>query len=348
MARDQSNPSVSILILHFKGAMMLRDCAASLKPLAGPGVEIIVVDNGSAENVRQDLAGLDFAKVIRSETNLGFAGGNNFGLKHCTGDYVLLLNNDMILNGDFLAPLRDYLDAHPKVGAVQGKMILPRHNNTLDVCGSFITWLGFPYHYGYFKPDGPKYQRPHRVFSGKGACLMFRRELIPKIGGFLFDEDFFAYYEEADFCHRVWLAGFEVHFVPSPPVAHLMGVTSDANPQQGFTLRRYLRNMMFSLLSNLSWPWMFRILPFYFAMMFGSMAMSAVTFKKIQFLAHLGAFTHCFKNFGKIRARRRLVKSFRKASDREIFSKALRNPRLEYFIKTFTGKIGDYVDEEIS
>lgn len=339
--------TVSILILHYQGTAMLRDCIASLQPVAAPGVEIVVVDNGSPENVRENLADFPFAKVVRTDPNLGFAGGNNFGLKHCTGDYVLLLNNDMILNKDFLAPLTDYLDANPKVGVAQGKMILPRHNNTLDVCGSFITWLGFPYHYGYFKPDGPKYCHNFPVFSGKGACIMIRRDLIPKIGGFLFDEDFFCYYEESDFCHRVWLAGYEVHFVSTPGVIHLMGVTNDANPQQGFTLRRYLRNMMFSLLSNLSWPWMFRILPFYFAMMFGSMAMSAVTFKKIQFLAHWGAFTHCFKNFGKIRARRRLVKSFRKASDREIFSKALRNPRLEYFVKTFTGKIGDYVDEEI-
>src|SRR5579871_2158553 len=333
--------SVSILILHYQGAAMLRDCVASLRPLAAPDVEIVVIDNGSADNVPELLAGFDFVKCVRSDTNLGFAGGNNFGLNHCTGGHVLLLNDDMILNADFLAPLRRYLEEHPKVGAVQGKMLLPRRGNTLDVCGSFLTSLGFPYHYGYFKPDGPKYSRSHPVFSGKGSCLMFRRELIPQIGGFLFDADFFAYYEEADFCHRVWLAGYEVHFVPSPPVQHLMGATSDRNPQSGFMLRRYLRNMMFSLLANLSWPWLLRILPLYFTMMFGSLVMSAVTLKKVQFLAHWGAFTHCLKNFGQIRARRRLVKSFRRATDREIFAKALRNPRLEYFVKTFTGKLAD-------
>ncbi|MEI9866651.1 MAG: hypothetical protein WDN00_19285 [Limisphaerales bacterium] len=92
-------------------------------------------------------------------------------------------------------------------------MQLPRFDQTLDVCGSYLTWLGLPYHYGFYKTDQPKYQHSRPIFSGKGACLMFRRDIVKRIGGFLFDDSFFCYYEESDFCHRVWLAGWEVHFV---------------------------------------------------------------------------------------------------------------------------------------
>src|SRR5262249_30516999 len=148
----------------------------------GSEQEIIVVDNGSTDDSVDVLTRFPAVKVVRSAKNLGFAGGNNLGLTDCHGRYVLLLNNDTIVTPGFLECLHDYLDRNPQVGVVQGKMVLPRFGNSLDVCGSFLTSLGLPYHYGYFKPDSPKYQRSYPVFSGKGACLMFRPELIDNIG----------------------------------------------------------------------------------------------------------------------------------------------------------------------
>lgn len=337
---------ISILVVHYRGASKLRDCLESLMPAAGPHCELLVVDNGSEEDLSWLAHEFPGVKYVRASHNLGFAGGNNLGLTQCAGKYVLLLNDDTIVNPEFVRVLERYLYDHPEVGVVQGKMLLPRFGNNLDVCGSFLTGLGLPYHYGFYKPDGPKYQRSFPVFSGKGACLMFRRNLIDSVGGFLFDDDFFCYYEETDFCHRAWLAGYEVHFVASPPIQHLMGATS-GGPQSSFVLRHYLRNMAFSLLSNLSFSSRLRILPLFFATLVGSMIAAACTFKWSQVAAHGGAIAYCLTRYGKILKRRRLVKTIRRRSDREIFAKVLRTPRLDYFVKTFTGRLGDYVDDEL-
>jgi GT2 family glycosyltransferase len=305
------------------------------------------VDNGSTDESLQILKERTWVKVVPATRNLGFAGGNNFGLSHCLGKYVLLLNNDTVITADFLPRLTDYLDQHPKVGAVQGKMILPRQEHRLDVCGSFFTWLGLPYHYGYRKPDGPKYQRSYPVFSGKGACLMFRRELIEKVGGFLFDEDFFSYYEESDFCHRVWLAGYEVHFVPSPPIEHLQGATGERLLNEAIIQGLYVRNMMFSLLGNLSARSLMRIMLWFFLVLAFRMVTLLMRLNLPMFAAHWRAFTYNFGQRSKIKARRQLVKQIRKESDRQIFAKVLKNPRLGYFYKTLHAKIEDYVDEEL-
>ena len=339
-------PPVSILLVNFNGACFLPPCLDSLAPLAAGQCEVLVVDNASSDNSLEVLRSFPWVKVVRSETNLGFAGGNNLGLTHCSGEYVLLLNNDTVVNGDFLGVLCRYLSAHPEVAVVQGKMVLPRFGNALDVCGSFLTPFGFPYHYGIYKPDGPKYARNYPVFSAKGACLMFRRGIIPKVGGFLFEEDFFCYYEESDFCHRAWLAGFEVHFVNTPPIDHLMGGTA-GGPHAAFVLRHYLRNMSWSLLANLSLKSRIRILPLFFGMLGLAMAGSVLKLDWERFSAHCGALEHCASNYGKIRTRRKLIKKLRRQPDTLLFEKVLRRPRLDYFFKSFTGNLAAYLDDEL-
>lgn len=343
----ESTPSVSIILVNFNGAKLLPGCLNSLGALHYPKLEVILVDNNSSDNSLQILENYSSVQVVRSHENSGFTGGNNLGLKRCSGEYVLLLNNDTVVQPGFLESLCDYLKKHPTVGVVQGKMILPRFGNTLDVCGSFLTRLGLPYHYGYFKPDSEKYRHTFPVFCGRGACLMFRRDIIPQVGGFLFDEDFFCYYEESDFCHRVWLAGWEVHFVPSPPIQHLMGATGDRILKENRIRELYLRNMIFSLFSNLSAGSILRLGPPLLGILTLSMLYSLLTLNMAGFKAHVSAVTDNLFSWQRIRSRRKLIRAIRRKTDREIFAKTLRNPKLNYFVKTFRGKIADYVDEEI-
>jgi GT2 family glycosyltransferase len=339
-------PLVSILVANFNGANLLPDFLKSLAVLSYENREVVVIDNGSTDDSLKILEKHSWVKVVRSDRNLGFAGGNNLGLKACSGELILLLNNDTIVHPGFLEPLCKYLEGHSRVGIVQGKMLLPRFDGLLDVCGSFLTAFGLPYHYGYYKPDGPKYQRSFPVFSAKGACLLFRRQVVSEAGGFLFDDDFFCFYEESDFCHRAWVAGWEVHFVDSPPTQHLQGGTS-RKEDAAFPLRYYLRNMGFSLMSNLSFWSRVRILPSFFAMLSAGMVASAFARDGAQFRARWQAIAYCIRNYGKIRARRGLISSFRKQSDTAIFRKILRTPRFEYWVKTFTGKLRDYLDDEL-
>jgi GT2 family glycosyltransferase len=341
----QEWPLVSILIVNFNGAAVLPDCLASLRQINYPDFEVVVVDNASTDGSKKNLAENPDVRVLPSDFNRGFAGGNNFGLPECRGKFVLLLNSDTIVTPGFLQPLVEYLHEHPRVGIVQGKMLLSRHGNALDVCGSFLTRFGFLYHYGYWKKDAPKYDRSYPVFTVKGACLLFRKELIENVGGYLFNEDFFCYYEETDFCHRAWLAGCESHFVHTSTIRHLQGSTSESTQASGFVLRQYLTNQTFGLLANLSAASRWRILPGYFLVFFASMTAAALTGKKAVFAAHWHALKSNWQRRKKIRAQRELIRRIRKITDRELFAKVMRTPRLDYFFKTFQGHLAEYEDE---
>jgi GT2 family glycosyltransferase len=338
-------PLVSILVVNYNGARFLPEFFASLQQLTYPRYEVVLVDNASSDESLSIIARHPWVKLVRSEKNLGFAGGNNLGLQHCSGELICLLNNDMVAHPRFLEPLCDYLQHHSEVGVVQGKMVLPRFGGVLDVCGSFLTSWGLPYHYGCFKPDSELYQRSFPVLCGKGACLLFPRKLINQIGGFLFEESFFCYYEETDFCHRVWLSGSEVHFVSGPANQHYYGGT--AGPQSGFALGLYLPNMTFSLLGNLGTAAKWRIIPRFLMVLFAGMLVSLLKLKLPQAGAYFKAFATPFTQARRIKERQALVKRIRKRSDQEILAKTLRDPGVVYFLKTLSGQLGTYKDQPI-
>lgn len=342
-----SRPRFSIIIVNYNGAALLPGCLSSIAASVAPSSEIVVVDNGSSDESVRILAGYSWVKVVQSKQNLGFAGGNNLGLASCSGEYVLLLNNDTLVTPGSIQSLVAYLDSHPSVGVAQGKMVLPRQGGRLDVCGSFLTSSGLPYHYGYFKPDGPQYMRNYPVFSGKGAFLMFRRELISRIGGFLFDSDFFCYYEESDFCHRCWLAGSEVHFVSTPPIEHLSGATGKRILREDSIQNYYIRNMIFSLLSNLSATSLVRIMPLFFSILILRLFVFLLTLRGRSMLSLGSALLYNLRSWERVARRRQLIRNIRTRTDAEIFRLVLLNPRFDYFIKTFTGKIGEYRDQDL-
>ncbi len=338
---------VSILIVNYNGAAFLEDCLRSVELVVEPRNEVIVVDNASTDGSRQILSRFSKVRTVLSDRNRGFAGGNNLGLRHCSGELILLLNSDTVVTSDFLAVLVAYLRQHPRVGVAQGKMVLPRSGGVLDVCGSFLTPLGFPYHRGYFKPDGPAYNASYPVFCGKGACLLLRREAIEVAGGFLFDDDYFCYYEESDFCFRVWLGGMEVHFVAGPPIQHLMGATSGQMGMSSFALRLYLKNQTFTLVSNLSPALLWRVLPFYYAVLVGSLVAHVFRRQWPQVRAHMAALMVPLTEWHRIAARRRLIARLRKVSDETFWPTICRWPGLGYFLKTFRGQLSEHRDLDL-
>ncbi|MEK7781176.1 MAG: glycosyltransferase family 2 protein [Verrucomicrobiota bacterium] len=340
-------PAVSILIVNYNGAHLLRDCLDSLAKVTQPSFEIVVVDNASQDASLAVLRNYPTVRVVKSPTNCGFAGGNNLGLPHCTGRYLLLLNSDTIVTPDFLTPLCEHLDRYPQVGIAQSRMILPNHGGRLDSCGSFLTRIGFMYHRGFLKPDAPLYHQTYRVFTAKGACMLIRRETIVAAGGYLFDEDFFCYYDETDFCHRAWLAGHESHFLGHSVIQHLMGATSESSQKKSFVMSNFLRNQIYSLFSNLELGSLLRIMPLYFLFFFASLFAALLTGKWPLVRAHAHGLWANLKCLSKIRKQRTLIRQIRKLRDRELFQMVLVNPRLDYFIKTFQGRIGDYQDEAL-
>src|SRR3954471_4518100 len=168
---------VSIIVLDIDGGDMLRACLDSIAAQTLPPREVIVFDNGSRTPVAERISS---PSVFRSETNLGFAGGNNAAYRHASGDYIALVNNDVILDRDWLATVVAALDADPKLAAVQ--TILRRDETTIDGAGIDIT-------------DGTFRQiTAERVLAWgvSATATLYRRE---SLGKSIFDETFFAYYE---------------------------------------------------------------------------------------------------------------------------------------------------------
>lgn len=242
---------LSVLIVSWNRQETLDRCLAAVQK-GLPGAQTVVVDNGSTPA----LALPDTVLRLRSEANLGFAGGCNLAFPRCTGDKLLLLNNDALLpSAEPVEQLLRFLDNHPACAAAQAKLVLP--DGTLDACGEYMTPFGVLYHHGYRQPDSEAAAQARPVFAGKGACLLLRRSAVLDAGG-LFREGFFCYYEDVDLCHRLWLAGHEVWFVPTAPVLHDEGSSARRLPSR-LVWKHYLSNMLASACDLWGWrAWLTR------------------------------------------------------------------------------------------
>ena len=321
---------LSILIVTWNGDDLLRQCLDSLAGVCGTVPEIVVVDNAASPETERLVAGFPNCKYVRAEKNLGFAGGNNLGIGHCTRPYVVLLNNDTIVHADSFTPLMQYLDGHPQVGVVQGTLNLGRCGNKLDSCGSLLSPLGGIVQQHWYEPLATARLEPQVVFTVKGALMMFRRILLGELPCGLFHGGFFNNYEDIDFCHRVWLTGKEVHFVPTPPVEHLYNATIRKLPR-GDVRARELANAMFSLHSLLGTYGRWTLLPKFYAYRFLMFLRCACTFKGEDAKAYLDAVRMTWRRRKEIAAVRREVQARRVISDRELFKRVMFRPPLSYW-----------------
>ena len=228
---------LSIVILNWNVRELLERCLASLRS-DRCDLEIIVVDNASHDgSVAMVRAKYPQATLIANAENRGFTGGNNQGIAASHGRYVLVLNPDTEVLGDALDRLVTYLDDHPDVGALGPQLLNPdrsiqssrRRFPTLTTAFFESTWLqgvaprGILAHY-YMDDVLPDHT--HEVDWLNGACTIFRREVIDRVGGYD-AQNFFMYSEELDLCRRVKEAGWKIVYLPEAQVVHYVGKSSD-------------------------------------------------------------------------------------------------------------------------
>lgn len=268
MTGGGSDPAdiLSVIIVTWNGDDILKDCLDSVQRVYGTKLEIVVVDNADSAATRELVAGYEGVRYVASPGNPGFAGGNNIGLKETTRPYILLLNNDTVVHEDSFTPMLEFLEAHERVGIVQGTMNIPSLDNGLDDCGVMMTPFGIQRHLHRGEPTATTSLVPRKVFAAKGAMMMFKRSVLDDVG-FLFYDHFRSYYEETDFCHRSRNAGWETWFVPTPPIDHLCGATSRRFDNAGIW-RRYFRNILYSFWKNFGFGGRFFTLPCFAAAAF--------------------------------------------------------------------------------
>lgn len=271
--------SVSIIILTTNALVMTKEQLKDIAKLDTGKfkVECLVVDNGSSDGSREELPELTLPnmdyKFIESGANLGFAGGNNVGIKDALDrgfDYIILMNNDLILPKDIVTKLVDFMDKNPGVGVASPKMYFAKgyefHKDGYKDSekGKVIWYAGgvidknnvYSVHRGVDEVDRGQYDETADTDFANGATVIIRRDVFKKIG--LLDSSYFLYWEDADFSIRAKKAGFRVVYYPETSMWHKVSASTggSGSPTNDYFL---IRNRYFFTMKYLKFRTKFAV-----------------------------------------------------------------------------------------
>lgn len=241
-------PETSVIILNRNGRELLAPCLESvLAQEVQGGFEVVCVDNGSDDGsgdlVRESFPGV---RLVEAGRNLGFAAGNNLGLREATGRYIVLLNNDTRARPGFLAALRRRAASNPKAAAVTAKLLFAARPDVIQNAGVLLLDDGAGVDRGAGEPDSETYAAAAEVFGFCGAGALLRREALEDAG--TFDEAFFMYYEDTDLSWRLRLRGWHILYEPAAIVEHVHAATT--GEWSAFFTFHADRNRILMLLKN--------------------------------------------------------------------------------------------------
>lgn len=254
---DVKGTEVSVVILNYNGEKFVSETIeAAEKQTLKPG-EIIVVDNGSSDESLEVLRKLqNRIRLEVSEENIFFCKGSNLGLSLASSEFVLLLNNDCVLDPGYLEEAVKPMLADPHVGATTGR-IRRVEGNTLDCAGQELARSRKPLDRGYSEPDDSRYSEAEQVFSPGGVAPLLRRTMLDDIAmdGQIFDEDFVQYYEDLDLFWRAYNLGWKCWYNPLATAMHYRGATGQSEPAvqswvNKFAFANLPENLQVHLLKN--------------------------------------------------------------------------------------------------
>jgi len=341
-------PKITILIPNYNGKKWLEKCLPTIGKSTYPNKEILVVNNGSADDSAKFLKkNYPNVRVVEIKKNRGYAGANNLGVKHARGKYILFLNNDTTVTPNFLEPLIAKIESDKTIGAVQPQIRHMVQRNVIDSIGSFFTFTGFLYHYGYFQPhQEKKYQKELLVYSVKGACFLMSKKDYLDLGGI--DESFVTYVEESDLCHRILLYGKKIIYVPQSVVYHFGGGDMSITTKNEVVIFRSFRNRFVSYLKNLSIKKLLLVLPIHLLLCEILIFMSVLRGKFKQAIASQVGVVGWIPNLPSILKKRKYIQSrIRKINDDQLFASVERNPSLSYYSHFFFDPYGKFSEKEI-
>jgi len=330
----------AVIIINFNGREYIEDCLSSLTRQTYRPYEVILVDNGSrdgsVELVRERFPQV---KIIRNAENLGFSRANNIGIRYALKkrcDYFVFLNYDTVVEEDFLEELVGCVKRNPRVGICQSKIYIysdDEPGRIINSVGNEVHFSGFGFCSGLGEVDDEQYQQDQEITFAGGSAMLVRREVLEEIG--LFDEDFFLYVEDLDFCIRARMMGWRVYLAPRSRVHHKYIF------QKGkYKYFHIERNRPAFILKNYEAKSLLVMLP---AFLFMEAAVIGFALWDGWLGLKLKAYSEALQNLKKTLRKRQRVQTLRKVPDREILSSytgelncsALNSPFLHYVYNPF-------------
>lgn len=250
------DPIVAVVVLNWNGCADTLDCINSLEGCTYSATRVYVVDNGSDDESLKVLRPLSRVgkgfSLIEVGCNLGFSGGNNVGIRQAVSDgadYVMLLNNDTVVDPDFIQPLVDMLTQHADVGVVTSKIYFAYPSKRVWFFGGYMDrnrGIGGPMQGQH--DDVGQYQSVVDCDYATGCVLMTRAEVFAEIG--LLDDAYFYLCEDADFCFRVSDAGYRVVAVGASVVWHKVSASMSNGEESPLRLYFRARNQLLLVRKN--------------------------------------------------------------------------------------------------
>lgn len=317
-------PLVSVIILNYNGKNFLNECLKSVLNSKYANLEVILVDNASVDDsielAKEKFGNNQLLTIVQNDTNLGFAAGNNAGIKHGKGEYIVFLNNDTIVESNWLIELVSVMETDAKIGAAQSKLLSLADKRSIDSAGDFVDYYGLSIRKGSWgEEDRGQCDRIEEIFSARGAALIVRSKILADIGAF--DADFFLSYEDIDLCWRIRLNGNKIVFVPKSRVYHIGGATTISSSVNVFHIEK---NRLSTLLKNMPLKYLAKYNPLTFTL--GEMICDLMFNRPSLLYARIKAILWVLKNFKKIWCKRLLIQRYIKKIDHEMVN--------EYMLKT--------------
>jgi GT2 family glycosyltransferase len=313
-------PKVAVNIVTFNSAGDIAACLESLKRQTFRDFAIHILDNASTDETLKIIEPYDVEYILRSPINTGFCKAHNDLVRRFSSEFVLFLNPDTILNPSFIEELVRSLELHPAAASASGKL-LRMDGKTIDSTGIIMLREQRHLDRGADQPDTGQFEKAEEIFGPSGAAAMYRRLALDEaaIDGQYFDEDFFAYREDADLAWRCRLLGWTAIYVPTAVAQHRRRVTPERrrklpkeinyhSVKNRFLLR--INNITGSLYRRDLWPITKR-------------DVAVIGYVCLREWTSLGGLFYLIRNLPRLLRKRKLIQSRKRTDVAEWFGKIL-------------------------
>lgn len=297
-------PEISVHIVAYRSRDTIERCLAALAAQTVRPGEVLVLENGSPEGERLDAAALpDWVRFVESDTNLGFAAGNNRLVEHSSGRWVVFLNPDAFARPDWIEQLQAAIARYPDIALFGSTQYCAERPDRLDGTGDVYHAAGLAYRAGYLRPVS-LLPEEGEVFGPCGAAAMVRRDVFDMLDGF--DEHFFCYNEDVDLAFRARLLGHRAVQLRDAAVDH-MGYASSGRRSE-FATYHGVRNRVWVFARDMPGWLFFALVPVHFA---ANLALWAASARQGQFSLYGRALRDALADWPRIMRERKSLQARR-------------------------------------